>query len=349
MKIYPYILASLIFISSFVYAQPSYNPAFEMNANINTKNTILAKVADKAITAYDVKKRLDIFFNRSFPDLIESTTARYQYYISGWQHTLDDMINNQLMLIDAEKKELKITDGELREEIETRYGPNVMINLEKINLTYEEALKATKEEMILQRMMYYFIKAKADQKITPSAIRNAYRLYCNENPPQQIWSYHVISIRSDDDKLSSEIAQKTLALLKEKNTNPKELEELIKELEKDSKNCKINLSKLYSVNNKEISSSQQKILSSLEKNSYSDIVCQTSRSTKKKINRIFYLKDYEKKETESFVEMSSKLKDQLLNTTLLEESDKYFAKLKNQYHVEKNPNISKDFVPFVIE
>ncbi len=347
MKLFYYILICIFFIS--ILTAQNFVPPYEVNKKIVVNNTVLAKVADKTITTYDVMKKLDLAFNHSFPDLIDSDAARFQFYMTGWQQTLEELVNNQLILLEASKKELKITDAEIREEVQMRYGPNVMVNLDKEGLTFEDVFKLAKEDMIIQRMMYYFVRARADQKTTPSAIRNAYRLYCKENPPKETWSYYIISIKSTDEKAAQEAAQKALSLFKEKALDPKELENFIKDIEKNYINCQISISNLYKVTNKEIASSQQKILNNLVKNSYSDIICQTSRSSNKKINRIFYLKDYERKETESFEEISNKLKDNLLNIALIEESEKYFKKLKEQYHVDRNPNLSKDFVPFSIE
>lgn len=348
MKIFSYIFISTFLCFSLLKAQ---NPltGCDSNQNITVNNTILAKVADKAISTYDVMKKLEIAFTRSFPDLIDSKPARFQFYTAGWQRTLEELINNELILMEAVKKELKISDAEIREEIELKFGPNVMLNLNKANISYEDAMKMTKDEMLIQRMMYYFIKTKADQKITPSAIRNAYRLYCKENPPIETWSYYTISIKSADDKTSKEVAEKALTLFKEKALDPKDLETSLKDIEKTYENCQITISNLYNVTSKEIAASQQKILNSLQKNSYSDLICQTSRSTNKKTNRIYYLKDYEKKETQSFEEVSNKLKENLLNQALVEESEKYFTKLKEQYQVDRNPNITKDFTPFSFE
>ncbi|MFA6118357.1 MAG: SurA N-terminal domain-containing protein [Parachlamydiales bacterium] len=349
MKFLLYIFTILFIGSSLSAANNFQPPAYEMNASIKVNNNVLAKVADKTITSYDVMKKLEIGFNRAYPDLINSNSARYQFYITGWPHALDELINNQLILIDASKKELKVTDAELREEIESRFGPNVLTNLQKINLTHEEALKITKEEMIIQRMMYFFIKSKADQSITPSAIRNAYRLYCNENPPKETWEYNIVSIKSNDEKTSSDASLKVFELLKEKNSDPIEFESSLKDIEKNFLNCKISISPLYTVTNKEISSSNQKILSSLQKNSYSQIINQSNKTSKDNSYRIFYLKNYEKKLTESFDEMSKNLKDQLLQKALYEESERYFTKLKKLYHVEKSQIITKDFVPFTLE
>jgi hypothetical protein len=319
-----------------------------MNGNIKINNTVLAKVADKTISTYDVMKKLELSFNRAFPDLLTSIPSRYQFYMSGWQQILEELINNELILLDASKKEIKITDAEIREEVENRYGPNVVVTLQKLNLSHDEAFKITKQEMIVQRMLYFFIRSKADQKTTPSSIKNAYRLYAEQNPPKETWNYKVISIKSNDEKLSNEIASKAYDLLKEKKEDPKEFENQLKDFEKDYPNAKISISNLYSVTNKEISSQHQKVLKSLLSNSYSEVVNLPTR-TNDKIFRIFYLKDLETKLTETFDEMYSKLKDQLTQEALIKESENYFSKLKKLYHVEKSPFITKDFIPFTIE
>lgn len=348
MKFFLYILTPLLLITSFVKANDFMRP-FGNSAKITVKNTILAKVEDMPISAYDVMKKLDIVYNRSFPDQIDATTSRYQFYISGWPQILDEIINNKLILLDANKKELKLQDAEVREEMEARYGPNILLKLQTLNLTYDETLKNTKEEMVIQRMMYYFIKSKADQKLTPSAIRNAYRLYCNENPSQDIYSYHVVSIRSKDENISKNASQSVLNILKEKNADPKDLENTLKDLEKDYKGCNISVSQLYKQSSKDLALSHQKTLSNLEKNTFSNIISQTSRLNNQRVNRIFYLKDLEKIDLKTFDEMSKQLKDDLLQSFLIAESESYFSKLKTQYHVEKNQYISKDFMPFTLE
>jgi len=344
MKFFLYIISSLVAIAGFAQFEPSY----EMKAGIKINNTVLAKVAEKTITTYDVMKRLEINFNRSFPDLLNSVPSRYQFYMTGWQHALDELIDNELILIDSSKKELKISDAEIREEIENKYGPNVATTLQKMGVSHEEAIKTTKEEMIIQRMMYYFIKSKADQKITPSAIKNAYRIFTQENPPKEIWNYKVISIKSNDEKISNEVALKAYNLLKAKNEDPQQFETELKDIEKDNPNLKISISNLYSLTNKEISTSHQKVLSSLQNNSYSEIINQQSKSNDK-IFRIFYLKDFEKKLPPTFDEIYNKLKEELTQKALIEESENYFSKLKKLYHVEKSSFINKDFVPFTIE
>jgi len=53
---------------------------------------------------------------------MDSKTARYQFYSAQWYPTLQQMIDHELMVTDAETREVKVSDGEVREEIQTRFG-----------------------------------------------------------------------------------------------------------------------------------------------------------------------------------------------------------------------------------
>ena len=105
---------------------------------IAIQNTILSKVNGKTISMMDVKKRMDMLFHQSYPQHVHSNTARVQFYEASWRHILMDMVDNELIISDANDKEIKVTDGEVREVMEERFGPNVMQTLDKIGLTYEK-------------------------------------------------------------------------------------------------------------------------------------------------------------------------------------------------------------------
>ncbi len=200
--------------------------------------------------------------------------------------------------------------------------------------------------MIMQRMMWYFVRSKAEQQITPERIRNAYRLYCKKNPAEEFYSYNTITIRSKDEKLGKELAD-TASLLFTNKQDPQELKEELEALEKKNKPAKISLSKLYESKSSDMLSSYISILSKLDLNTYSDVICQNTRSNQK-VHRIFYLKDYNKKEIPLFRDMAKKLKDELLQKALVTESVKYFEKLKREHLVDINKNLSNDFVPFEV-
>ena len=124
-------------------------------------NRILAKVNDKTISVIDVMKKMDLFLQKYYPHLVDSKLARYQFYSAQWRDHLTQMIDQELMLADAAKIELKVADAEVREEIMNRFGPNIMTILDQLGLTYDEARKMIYDEMIMQRMIWFRVNSKA--------------------------------------------------------------------------------------------------------------------------------------------------------------------------------------------
>ena len=315
---------------------------------IKVNNTILTTINGTSISVMDVMKKMDLAFHRSYPDLINSTQARYQFYSSSWKTILTEMINTELMLAEAETRDVKVSDGEVREEMEERFGPNIMLTLEEIGLSYDEALKMVKTEMLVNRMTWYFVQAKAIQSVTPQSIRQAYRFFLEENPPIEKWQYQVITIRSSEEKVSTETAKKLSFLLQKEQKEPSQLEKQLKELEKNFPSSSIQVSKNLSVTSKEIAQSHKKILQNLQKNSYSQPITQTSRLDQRVVLRFFYLKEYEKIKPPSFAKMSPKIKNTLLQEALVKFSDEYFQKLRHRYNYNEK-EISDGFQPFSIQ
>ena len=93
--------------------------------------------------------------------------------------------------------------------MEERFGRNVMQTLDKVGLTYEETWKMVKDEMMVQRMTWWFVQTKAINNVTPQDIRQAYRLHLEQHPPYSEWKYRVVSIRLDqpNDPLSEKVYQ----------------------------------------------------------------------------------------------------------------------------------------------
>ncbi len=100
------------------------NPDGEIIVN----NRILAKVQGKSISVLDVMKKMDLFISDHYPEILNAPAGKFQFYQAQWKPVLDQLIDTQLMMADAENREHKITvsDGELREEVMLRFGPNVM-------------------------------------------------------------------------------------------------------------------------------------------------------------------------------------------------------------------------------
>ena len=107
-----------LLVSSSLFAQ--FTMTGQPNAQkIAVQNSILAKVNGTTISMIDVKKKMDLIFHQHYAHLADSTQAKFQFYETSWRRVLSEMIDNELILADAADKEVKLTDGELREEIES--------------------------------------------------------------------------------------------------------------------------------------------------------------------------------------------------------------------------------------
>jgi hypothetical protein len=347
-------LFSVLLLANTINAEilPINNFTPHQKPTIEVQNKVLLTVNGTAISVVDVMKKMNMVFYRSYPDLASSEEARYQFYTTAWKSVLAEMLNTELMLADAKQKEMKLSDGEIREEMEERFGPNIMSNLDKLDLSYQEAWDMLKKEMIVTRMTWFFIHNKALQAVTPQDLKQAYRLYCENNPTVEKWVYNLISIRSQDKTLEDVIAQEAYdTLSKLPLLSDEAVSASLKEIEKKYDTTKINMSKNSEVTSKEVSASHKSALSSISVNSFSTPISQISRIDNKKVYRIFLLKDYEKKDSSLFNEVSEKLKNELLQREVVSQSDKYFSKLRKRYDI--NDKILEDVVkdnyePFVL-
>jgi hypothetical protein len=320
-------------------------PDFSQDQKIAVQNSILTKVNGKTISMIDVKKRMDMVFHQNYPQFADSNQARAQFYETSWRHFLRDMIDNELIIADAIDKEIKITDGEIREVMEERFGPNVMQTLDKISLTYDETWKMVKNELIVQRMSWWFIQSKAVNSITPQDIRQSYRLYLKENPAYSEWTYRVVSIRVDQP--NEELSEQIYALLTESGKAPEVLGEELKKLE--TSGASIAVSNEFVAKTHELSDIHKASLSSLEPKNYSKPSFQMSRADKKTVYRIFYLVDKTDFAAPTFEDLAQKLRNDLIQKAVAQESQGYLGKLRKHYGFDGNNAAPEDLHPFSLQ
>ena len=100
-------------------ATPSFSgTSNQREPQIIINNTPLAKINGKIISLIDVVKKMDLFLYEYDPNLKLSAAEKVQFYMGRWSETLEEMICNELVLLDAQQKETKVSDGEVREELE---------------------------------------------------------------------------------------------------------------------------------------------------------------------------------------------------------------------------------------
>lgn len=344
------LISLFLILFSSLFAAPTISlPSFLDESDIGLQNTILYKVNETPISMLDVKKRMDIRFHQLYPDLVDSSQARFQFYEVSWRPVLNEIIDEELILSDAKDKEVSLSDGEVREEIERRFGPRVMRSLEKIGLSYEEASKIVKNDLIAKRMTGWFIQMKGMQKVTPQDIRNAYRTYLKEHPPYQEWSYHVLTLRGDQAKEQGaclfEKLQKMLAA-QDAPLSPTTLEGALKAIAPS-----VGISPLYHAKDEDLSEAHRLILSSLKPGEYSAPLSQKSKVNQEEVVRIFYLDAVTAHQPPQFEEVAILLRDELMQKAIAAEAEVYLGKLRAQYgydQKEVESSLPEDFHPFVL-
>lgn len=325
----------------------------EDSMQLVVNNRILAKVNGKAISVVDVMKKMDVLFYREFPEYTSSVQARYKFYKVNWKHVLEELISKELVLADAEENKLPVSNGDVRQEMEQMFGPNIIANLDKINLTYDEAQKIVLGDITIRRMIAYRVNTKSMRKVTPQVVREAYEEFAKnpENLKSDIWQYTVVSIRDNDATRGAEAANLVYQLLNEK-TELDKLTSLVKE-KPLFENTQVNVSEEYRLEEKDISKAYKDILSTLQPGTHSEPISQKSRaSNSSNVFRIFILKSHKKGGVPPFSEMENQIKDHLLDKAIGEETDAYIKKLRTHFDVQEDYLSNSDesvFEPFSIK
>ena len=78
------------------------------SAQIIINNRVLARVNGKPISVIDVMKKMDMIFLRQYPEYAEVPQARFQFYELSWKHVLEDLIDKELILADAEEAKMQV-------------------------------------------------------------------------------------------------------------------------------------------------------------------------------------------------------------------------------------------------
>jgi hypothetical protein len=342
-----------LFFSAFILgslqigAQNPPVPQMEQVHEIIVNNRILTKLNGKNISVLDVMKKMDVFLSHYYPQYMNSKTARYQFYSTQWRQTLQQMVDHELMVADAESREVKVSDGEVREEIQTRFGPNVMTTLDQLGISYDEAREMVQQDMIVQRIQWLRVTSKVLQKVTSQEIKNEYQKYLKENPAKEEWKYQFVTIRAPDEAAAKELALKFAALKEKSQENLTVAVDLFKvELPPES-TATLSVSQEFTREDKAISEAHRDVLNQLKPSEWSAPISQLSRDGTTVV-RIFHLKDHTKAKPSAFEAISNDLKQNLLNETAEKESKIYIARLHERFNFdEKSLDIPPRFEPFV--
>lgn len=308
----------------------------DQEQKIFVNNRILATVNGKAISVIDLMKKMDLQFYRNFPQYTGSVVARFQYYQINWKHALQEIVDKELILADAEERKLPLSDGDIRQEMESMFGPNIILNLDKVGLTFEEAWNMVEEEIKIRRMVYFRANSKALRTVTPKYVRDAYEEYAKANIRPEEWIYTVISIRNPDETQVAEAAGESYRLLTEEHIKPTELAEKLKTIAPYGLASKVNISETFKHQEKDLSPSYKTVLATLSSGNFSMPIPQKSKADKSTVYRIFFLEEKKPGGVPPFSEVEKDLKNRLLDEAVSVETDAYLNKLRHHYHLHES-------------
>lgn len=297
---------------------------------ISLDNRILARVEDKTISVLDLMKKMDSFLLHYYPEVLKDPQQHFQFLSSQWEEFLRQMINDRLILADAEVREVKVSESDVRQELQERFGPNVMENLDKINITHDEAYTMIREELLLQNMNWFRVHSKVLQRVGPERLKAAYQEYARQNPPQEEWTYEVLSIgaATKEGEAPIKLGEEAEHLLTTGISSLKEVATILKE-RADENGLTLTVSE-QTTSSQTISPALKQALVALMPGEHTPLVCQKSRRDQQLVHRIYRLKDHIHQETPSFVAMIPDLKNLLLQQEAASETARYTSWLRGR-------------------
>lgn len=342
------LLLACLGIFSIVGAAP---PSMDFNSNLSfdqnypedivINNRILLKLNGKAISVMDVVRKMDLLFYRQYANLASSAVARYQFYQSGWRTVLGMVIDDYLIMADAEEKQVKVNDGEVREELEQLFGPQVVLNLDKLGMTLEEAFDLIKTELTVQRMTSMMVRSKAMTDVYPLSVKKRYEKMVAENPIQDVWVYNVLSVRGPGHE---RVAQEAHRLIKDVGVP---FEEVVAQLKTEK--VELTYSEVYRQKEKELSVAYRAVLGTLAAGEAPSSI--SAPISNKTVSRLFCLKGIEKEESRSFNAMAEELKKELTGQAMEKHNTEYRTKLRKHYGMTEkylSHVIPSDLQPFAM-
>lgn len=319
--------------------------------HVEVNNRVLAYVNSKAITVVDVMKKMDMSFLKYFPEYTSSPQARFQYYQINWKHILQELIDKELILADAVENKIPLTSGDVRQEMESLFGPNIIANLDKIGLTFDEAFKIVQGDLLIRRTMMLRVNSKAMRSVTPQLIREAYSDFAAKNIKKETWSYQVVTIRNPDPAAGAETGHLAHGLLAEDHVPLEELQKSIKSIQPQSKS-NVTISDLIYHTESDMADLIKDTLKEMESGSISLPLAQKSRTDKSMIYRILVLKEKIPAGAIPYNEIETQLKNDLYEKAIARDSEAYIQKLRLHYATPEDyisQMVSDDFQPFALK
>jgi hypothetical protein len=316
-------IASLI-CSLSVFGDVSSTP----RSSIVVENRVLATVRDQVITVIDVMKKLDLIFYQQFPQYRGMPEARYEFYRSNWRKVFEELVDRQLIHSLAEEKQFTVTNGDIREELEEAFGPNVMMNLYEEGLSMHEVHEMMKADILLRRIISFYVHTPVMSLITPEVLRAAYQTKIEELKGRKGFIWRSVTIRAKGKDCPKEEANKIWKLLEKDRQSIESIESTRPE------GIECTVSQPFKSEQREVSPVVLKTLEKLPLHSFSEPVAVTCRSDPHQSWKCYIVDECFDQQPPTFLELEATLRQELATPEVAKRTIAFFDDLRNQYHVK---------------
>ncbi len=296
--------------------------------SVIVENRVLATVRDQVITVMDVMKKLDMVFCQQFPQYRAVPEARYEFYRSNWRRVLEELVDRQLIMSLAEEKQFSVTNGDIREELEEAFGPNVMMNLYEEGLSLHDVHEMMKADILLRRIIFFYVHAPVLHAITPDVLRSAYQHRVNELKGKEGWIWRTVTVKAKGKDCPKAMADKVWKLL-EQDRLP--MEKVVAQLPNEIE-CQV--SSPFRSEHKEVAPGIQDILEKLPLNSFSEPLPFTVRNDPHQCWRCYIVDERFSATVPTFQEVEEVIRQDLAAPEIAKKTIAFFEELRKQYHVQ---------------
>lgn len=308
----------------------------DIKSQIIVNNRLLAKVHGKVFSVLDVKKAMDNYLGKAYPEIFNEPEAVLQFYVRNWRPILQEMIDNELMLMEAEELSYKMDKIHVREEMESRFGSNLIEFGEKVNKTQSELEQLVSDDLICKSLMWYRVWQRAFNEVTPQIVHDHYTAHLQNSPSDEQWTYQMCTIRGKDADATAKIAEDVRALFEKTDSSlGSSLADAVAAVTKlTPSGVSVKLSDDIVLTSQELSKENLSILESLKPMEISNPVNQKSRYDDQTVTRLFHLKDHTLKAPPAFDEVSDEIRDALVGKKSESIRQEYMNRLRKRFCCE---------------
>jgi hypothetical protein len=326
-------------------------PTLRGQARLRVHNRVLTAVLGKPITVLDVQKHLETQFYAQFPQYRDRPEAKWEYFQMRWREALGELVNQELVLADAADRELEVPDGDIREEMIRRFGADLALATEQMNLTFDEVWEMVRLELRAQKMIGGMVMFPAFTEITPEQVKEAYDLAVRESAGKEECHYRIVTVRGGEPAAGAAVAQRVHALL---SSSAEGAVEVVKVLDAPGtlpEGVTCTLSEEYRQPVKNLSASHREVLEKLQVGNFSQPIAQRSRVDQQTVHRIFVLTGRDSKAPPAFEAAAQGIQESLTHQRAGTLHERYMTQLRQKYGVTAETlaaNTPSDFQPFEV-